>query len=638
MNQTAQHLARHGRNGDTMLVHMSPKEVGGLQALARSNGGTLTINPHTGLPEAFSLGRLLPMAAGAALTAFSGGTLSPLTIGLMTGGIGALATGSLKEGLLMGLGAAGGAGLAGSFANLAAPSVAAAAAPEGAMLGAPGVMGGAGSGLTVPAAAVNTAGTTSLVNSAALPQVGLTASPNAMTLPSLTNAGTTSASVVAPSAASSPLVDTRFATVTNPQLAVDRGAMNLANQSFGTGVQINPVTQSTVSGMTLDPSVYGRPFDPNITRVFTEGQVLPNAYTVGDPTLSTNYPLSQAKLMAQSSQPVLGGSAFQSMPNPAGGVSTVSGPIDATEAGRLRLANITPAAEPMGTFGGLKAPPQIIEPTSLNTPTPYYERMMEGAGKAFSSPSAAGEFLSNNKMNLAMSTSPAIFEEKKYDQPESDSYIRPYSLDVENTSDAPVSRSGTEERRVRYRYTAQEPYKAAEGGIVAFARGGQNRQDPEGMMLPDAGRFDPTMQPIALPRLDQQTPMQYAEGGQTRGRKKIDRMDDPYTFAAYQSGRGLYDAAIRNFAQGGLGGQPRFLSGGGDGMSDSIPATINGNQPARLADGEFVVPADVVSHLGNGSSKAGADQLYGMMDRIRKKRTGKKRQAPAVNPKRLMPA
>jgi len=83
---------------------------------------------------------------------------------------------------------------------------------------------------------------------------------------------------------------------------------------------------------------------------------------------------------------------------------------------------------------------------------------------------------------------------------------------------------------------------------------------------------------------------------------------------------------------------PRFLAGGGDGMSDSIPAVINGNQPARLADGEFVIPADVVSHLGNGSSKAGAKKLYAMMDRVRKARTGKKRQAPEVNMNRMMPA
>ena len=83
---------------------------------------------------------------------------------------------------------------------------------------------------------------------------------------------------------------------------------------------------------------------------------------------------------------------------------------------------------------------------------------------------------------------------------------------------------------------------------------------------------------------------------------------------------------------------PRFLAGGGDGMSDSIPAVIDNKQPARLADGEFVVPADVVSHLGNGSSKAGAKKLYAMMDRVRQARTGKKRQAPEINMRRMMPA
>jgi hypothetical protein len=104
-----------------------------------------------------------------------------------------------------------------------------------------------------------------------------------------------------------------------------------------------------------------------------------------------------------------------------------------------------------------------------------------------------------------------------------------------------------------------------------------------------------------------------------------------------------------NFAQGGdvpaygiggyaRGGEPRFLSGGGDGMSDSIRASIDGKQEARLADGEFVIPADVVSHLGNGSSKAGAKQLHAMMNRIRKARTGNPKQGKQINPVKLMPA
>ena len=82
----------------------------------------------------------------------------------------------------------------------------------------------------------------------------------------------------------------------------------------------------------------------------------------------------------------------------------------------------------------------------------------------------------------------------------------------------------------------------------------------------------------------------------------------------------------------------RFLSGQGDGMSDSIKANIDGTMEARLSDGEFVVPADVVSGLGNGSSDAGADRLYNMMDRVRKERTGTTRQAPEINARSTMPA
>jgi hypothetical protein len=82
----------------------------------------------------------------------------------------------------------------------------------------------------------------------------------------------------------------------------------------------------------------------------------------------------------------------------------------------------------------------------------------------------------------------------------------------------------------------------------------------------------------------------------------------------------------------------RLLKGPGDGMSDNIPAQIGRKQPARLADGEFVVPADVVSHLGNGSTDAGAKQLYKMMDKIRTARTGRKAQGKQVNPNKFMPA
>jgi hypothetical protein len=89
------------------------------------------------------------------------------------------------------------------------------------------------------------------------------------------------------------------------------------------------------------------------------------------------------------------------------------------------------------------------------------------------------------------------------------------------------------------------------------------------------------------------------------------------------------------------GGRGRLLRGPGDGVSDSIPATIGGKQPARLADGEFVIPARIVSELGNGSTEAGSKQLYAMMDRIqaaRRKTTGKTKVATNTKAHKLMPA
>jgi hypothetical protein len=94
----------------------------------------------------------------------------------------------------------------------------------------------------------------------------------------------------------------------------------------------------------------------------------------------------------------------------------------------------------------------------------------------------------------------------------------------------------------------------------------------------------------------------------------------------------MENAKTLGYASGG------YLNGQGDGMSDSIPATIEGKQPARLADGEFVVPADVVSHLGNGSSKAGSKRLYKMLDKVRRARTGHTKQGKQIKADKYLPA
>ena len=105
-------------------------------------------------------------------------------------------------------------------------------------------------------------------------------------------------------------------------------------------------------------------------------------------------------------------------------------------------------------------------------------------------------------------------------------------------------------------------------------------------------------------------------------------------------GGGGTGAQIQLFAQGGgIAGlkEGTYLRGGTDGMADEVPASINGDEPAALSDGEFVVPADVVSHLGNGNSDAGAKRLYAMMDEIRKARTGTEKQGKQIDPAKFMP-
>ena len=103
----------------------------------------------------------------------------------------------------------------------------------------------------------------------------------------------------------------------------------------------------------------------------------------------------------------------------------------------------------------------------------------------------------------------------------------------------------------------------------------------------------------------------------------------PTPYQPQYAGGGLAD--LGGYSDGG-----RMLKGPGDGMSDDIPATIANKQPARLANEEFVIPADVVSHLGNGSSEAGAKQLYKMMERVRKARTGNKKQGKQINPEKYL--
>ena len=104
----------------------------------------------------------------------------------------------------------------------------------------------------------------------------------------------------------------------------------------------------------------------------------------------------------------------------------------------------------------------------------------------------------------------------------------------------------------------------------------------------------------------------------------------------YASG-GITQADRYNMGGYASGSVPRLLKGPGDGMSDDIPASIDNRQPARLADGEFVIPADVVSHLGNGSTEAGAKKLHKMMTDLRKDRTGNPKQGKQIVAEKYLP-
>jgi hypothetical protein len=197
----------------------------------------------------------------------------------------------------------------------------------------------------------------------------------------------------------------------------------------------------------------------------------------------------------------------------------------------------------------------------------------------------------------------------------------------------------------------------ADQGIAALGQAGKKRMLTQEQM--DAIRLQGMSKAGLKDVYGQMAEQGLAKGG-TAGNKDMAAID-AYVAAAQGGDRasvaakaqaGDYNAMLalnkirntpnQNYAGGGhLGGYSdggRMLKGPGDGMSDNIPASIAGKQPARLADGEFVVPADVVSHLGNGSTDAGAKQLYAMMNRVRKARTGNPKQGKQIKPAKYMAA
>lgn len=289
--------------------------------------------------------------------------------------------------------------------------------------------------------------------------------------------------------------------------------------------------------------------------------------------------------------------------------SAILGNLNATNmAANAPLAEgMTPAAGKL--MGGEFIPNQL--PQSI--PMTAGEKMASGWSNITKSPEAFGTFAKDNIGNIGMAATGGMGAGMSMNpqegtittEPEG-STANPYT--AEWYIDPATGQRRTRAVRAAAGGTMFSDYDAAEaapdggyspGGGVNFAAGGDADADEGGLPA-------------------------YMEAGLKYGPSRFKREN-------YALGGGI--GSLGSFSDGG-----RLLKGPGDGVSDNIPATIEGKRPARLADGEFVIPARAVSELGNGSTEAGSKQLYKMLDRIAAKRKKGKGLAYQADPKKLLPA
>ena len=278
----------------------------------------------------------------------------------------------------------------------------------------------------------------------------------------------------------------------------------------------------------------------------------------------------------------------------------------------------------------------------------FQDAVGAGASDFLSNPSVAG--LGGYK-TLGMATAPAVMgamQPKLNAEPDdTPQMIRPYTYNYNAQTPSnmigaqyqPTGQDTSERQYFNPSYTALPPYQAANGGIIALAGGGM----PVEQMSNNAAMGTNTMYPMAntatssfaTPYQAPQSTNMLANMVAPSGGGAVNAMSgEPSMQGTRMAMGGLSD--LGSYSDGG-----RLLRGPGDGVSDSIPAQIGNKQPARLADGEFVVPARIVSELGNGSTEAGAKQLYKMLDRVQKARgktTGKDKVAKNTNAAKLLPA
>jgi hypothetical protein len=320
------------------------------------------------------------------------------------------------------------------------------------------------------------------------------------------------------------------------------------------------------------------------------------------------------------------------MPNTTQTVGSFGKPSDSTFLSRLGGGSKLMGAGKLGAAGlpviGAAAMPNYNEADNpmakydpnrrlnLNMPTGIKNALMRDSGVRLL---AEGGFLGRDPLyNLPTEVTPLTEEELDYLQTEQE-------LEAEHQEFLKEQRKKS--RKMYDELTDREKDKLQQLTQQKFARrikrlGGHENYDagliasptlPPAILTPPGLVASPMLPPaISTPDFEERA----------RGYRSVETTGLP-----------RYDDKYEAMAQGGY-----LETGMGDGVSDEIPASLDGEQDVMLSENEFVIPADVVSGLGNGSSDAGAEQLYAMMDRVRKARTGTEKMGKEVNAERLMPA
>jgi len=576
LHHTAHYLRSKGRGNDTMLVHMTPSEVKGLQAIALRHGGSLTINPDTGLPEAGFLEQILPIVAAAGLTYLTAGAAAPtLTAALggstMAGGIAA--------------GALSGAAISGGMAAI-----------QGKDVGQAALMGGLGGGVAGGMGAYDAA--------------------NVFNAPNLLADASQQVVQVNPTDAAN-LMQEGFKVAPTPTPDVSDVYSGLAGQPTVAPGTLPPGVAPTpgYSATELDALARGQ-------GVFPEGSAaLPGPEVTGQASLQPGFTQDISKIPRPSVQDLVD----QEAQARGGAARTVGLKPDTFYSGLGKYEKVGVQALPV--LGLLQDEQQQVGPTDNyqsplrrlspnfrayepSTPNPYYEakRYNYASGGITSLQGGGGPVERMSMANTAMNPQGGLYPQGMIDKTQ---YAMPIQRPV--SSEMVMDTPG---------YERSNPMLMAAGGAARLPKG-----DPGLYRDTDPTTRNQDAFTAALTRLNA---MQ--KKANVKGLPALKAVAKPLGNIE-EAAKGGVMSSLGGYSDGG-----RMLKGPGDGMSDSIPASIGNKQPARLADGEFVVPADVVSHLGNGSTDAGARKLYSMMDKIRKARTGKKKQAPAVKADRYMPA